>query len=359
MRDAFAALGGGLPTKKHERWRFTSLRALKELNFAPGADALSLTLPAGTTATKGAPEPHDAPVDFAALNAVASDGQTRVLRVEKSSADPILLTHTATGVHYPRLRIDVAKGQEALVIERHQGRGALTALAMDIALEDGAILRHVRVHEDAGRSISRVAVRAQRSSRYEQHAITFGGELMRLDLDIVLAGEGAECGLYGAYHGDESDHIDTHIRAVHRAPHCTSRQDYRGLVDGRATAVFDGQAIVERTAPFAEAHQQNRNLLLSERANVFTKPHLEIDHDEVIASHGATVGALDDASLFYLRSRGISEDVARALLTFAFVRAIIDGVPDAALAEELRATLRERIPGAADLPEVPTFEDAS
>ncbi len=114
-------------------------------------------------------------------------------------------------------------------------------------------------------------------------------------------------------------------------------------MDDKSTAVFDGQAIVHRTAPGSEAHQLSRNLLLSRSANVFTKPHLEIDHDDVIASHGATVGALDENEIFYLRSRGIPEADARALLTFAFVRAIVDSLPVPELREELEAVLEERL----------------
>jgi len=161
---------------------------------------------------------------------------------------------------------------------------------------------------------------------------------------VRFAGEGAECTLNGVYHATGDEHVDHRTLVDHASPDCESHETYRGLVDGRGRAVFDGTMVVRRDAQRSSAHQENRNLLLSDDAVVNTKPHLEIDADDVKASHGATVGALDDAQLFYLRSRGIEESEARDMLIFAFVEALLDRIPHEPVARRLGEALLERLP---------------
>jgi Fe-S cluster assembly protein SufD len=168
----------------------------------------------------------------------------------------------------------------------------------------------------------------------------------------LLQGKGAECQLDGAYLIDGEDHVDHHTLVEHRAAHCRSAQTYRGIVSGKGTAVFDGIVVVHRDAQKTEAHQENRNLLLSETATVHTKPHLEIDADDVVCSHGATVGSLDEDQLFYLRARGVPEELAHSMLTYAFLKSIVDRVSDEPTRVRMREALLTRIPHGDDIREV-------
>ena len=339
----------GLPNKKTEAWRFTDVRELVDSDLAPSPAAPETSaFPEGVTMEirEGAFEPLLPSEHFVALNTALFD-RTQLVRVVGEASEPLTLVYRgeSSGATYPRMRVELAANASMTLVERFEGEGTFTDQVLEIVLADGARCEHIRVHSDTGRLISAVAVKQARKSSYRSHVVSLGGALTRLDLKVSLEGEGAECNLRGAFHTRGTDHVDHHVRVDHVAPRCTSHQEYRGLLDGKSTAVFDGQAIVHRTAPGSEAHQLSRNLLLSRSANVFTKPHLEIDHDDVVASHGATVGALDESEIFYLRSRGIPEADARALLTFAFVRAIVDSLPVASLREELESVLEARLEG--------------
>lgn len=339
----------GLPTKKSEAWRFTPVRALTGEALSIGASVLHVEAPSQVTPLDAHPLfgtlAHGE--HFSAFNAATHSAP--VLLKADGAGDALTFTYRGTGASCPRVFLEVAANTELDLIERFEGESALNNNVLEIVLQPGARLRHLRIHQDSGRTIGTLAVRQLKSSHYESHVVTLGGTLTRLDLHVDLAEPGAECNLRGVYHVNGSDHADHHLRVDHSAPHCTSRQEYRGLLDERGTAVFDGQAIVHRSGGGAEAHQSNRNLLLSETANVFTKPHLEIDHDDVVASHGATVGALQEDQVFYLRTRGIAENTARAMLTFAFAQAILDELPSAEARTELSEELRKRLPDGASL----------
>ena len=162
---------------------------------------------------------------------------------------------------------------------------------------------------------------------------------------------GAEVMLNGLYLGNNSQHLDNHTVVRHKQPHTTSREHYRGIMDGRARAVFNGKVIVHEQAQKTEAHQSNANLLLSGAAEVDTKPELEIYADDVKCSHGATVGRLDENMLFYLRSRAVHEDTARSLLTYAFADEIVRDIR----LPELRARLEQGIVG--ELPDTDVIKE--
>lgn len=351
VQAAFKRLqSDGLPTKKSEAWRFTPVRSLTSETLSIGESVLRVSAPSQVVridehALFGALAHSE---HFSAFNAAAHSSPV-LLRAESNGAEPLVFTYAGTGASCPRVFLEVAANTELDLIERFEGESELNNNVVEVLLQPGARLRHLRIHQDAGRTIGTVAVRQLKGSHYESHVVTLGGRLTRLDLHVDLAEPGAECNLRGVYHVTGSDHVDHHLRVDHSAPHGTSRQEYRGLLDERGTAVFDGQAIVHRTGGGAEAHQSNRNLLLSESANVFTKPHLEIDHDDVIASHGATVGAMDEDQVFYLRARGVAQNTARALLTFAFAQAILDELPSAEARAELSDELRKRLPDGASL----------
>lgn len=335
----------GLPTKKTEEWRFTSVASLIGADLQPGPSTLAFELPEGVSRVERESLEALPAGPFADLNAALTD-EVVVLRAEGQVGEALSFRYTgAEHASYPRVRLEVAKGAELTLVERFEGEGAFTDAVLEIVLEDGARLRHVRLQREHGRLIGLVSVSQGRDSHYAAHVLTLGGALQRLDLKVGLDAPGATCDLRGFYAVDGTEHCDHHVRVDHRAPHGTSHQTFRGIADGKGTAVFDSQAIVHRSGGHAEAHQENRNLLLSATAGVHTKPHLEIDHDEVVASHGATVGALDEDALFYLRSRGIPTDVARDILIHAFAHEPLTGLPEAFEAEVEKALL-ERLPAA-------------
>jgi Fe-S cluster assembly protein SufD len=153
-----------------------------------------------------------------------------------------------------------------------------------------------------------------------------GGALVRHDINVALHGEGGENTLNGLFMATDQQHIDNHTRIDHIRPHCTSRELYKGILDGKGRGVFNGKIVVHKDAQQTDAMQTNKNLLLSADASIDTKPQLEIFNNDVKCSHGSTIGRLDEPTLFYLRSRGLGEDAARSLLTYAFASELVNRV---------------------------------
>ncbi len=365
----------GLPNKKTEAWRFTPVRSLVSSEFhadGSGVPALS-SAPRGVRATslRAALESDPAalegrlglggsPTHFAALNAALfEDGLWLDVAPGTIVEAPLELSYlvpegSARGVAYPRVLITCGEGAELTLIDDYAGHEDqhLTNSVVEVDLAPNAKLHHVRIHENAGLQVGRIDVRQAADSRYESTVVTLGGALLRFDIRCLLEGKGAECKLDGAYLVEGKDHVDHHTLVEHVSSHCRSEQTYRGIASDEGTAVFDGIVVVHRDAQKTEAHQENRNLLLSESATVHTKPHLEIDADDVVCSHGATVGALDENQLFYLRSRGIPEELSRAMLTYAFAEAIVDRVDHEPTRKRMREALLARIPRGDELREV-------
>jgi Fe-S cluster assembly protein SufD len=208
------------------------------------------------------------------------------------------------------------------------------------------VLEHYRLQQEGvnGFHVGCTVVRQERDSRFSSHSLSLGAALSRHDLDVQLAGEGAGAVLDGLYLCGGSQHIDNHVRVDHLKPRTTSEQTYRGVLDGRARAVFNGKVVVHREAPKTDARQSNANLLLSDEAEVDTKPELEIYADDVKCSHGATVGRLDPDMLFYLRSRAIPETVARSLLIYAFAEDLILRLGVKAVRERMQRVVAGRLP---------------
>ena len=366
----------GLPSKKTESWRFTPARALVDGEFERSDQPISGLLssaPVGVTVRsirevldsqpgllEGRLNLAGEPTHFAALNtALFADGLWIDVPAGVAVETPIELGHAASSssgasVAYPRVLVTLGANAELTLVEAYAGNGTsqLINSVVEVDLERNASLSHVRVHENAGFQVGRVDVRQAADSRYRSTVVTLGGALLRFDVRCLLQGRGAECQLDGAYLVEGEDHVDHHTLVEHQAPHCRSDQTYRGIAAGRGTAVFDGIVVVHRDAQKTEAHQENRNLLLSDTATVHTKPHLEIDADDVVCSHGATVGSLDADQLFYLRARGIPEDLAHAMLTYAFVESIVDRVGHEPTRERMREALLARIPRGEDIREV-------
>lgn len=372
-RAAHALREQGLPTKKTETWRFTPVRTIVDREFhrtEPGVPSLGAPLPEGVTVRSlrqvlgtdpGLVETKlslgGVPEHFSALNtALFADGLWIDVQAGRAVEDAVELVHSAPtsaepGVTYPRVLITVGEGAELKLVETYVGKEALqlTNSVVEIDVGRDAHVSHVRVHENEGLHVGRVDVRQAADSNYRSTVVTMGGSLLRFDVRCLLQGRGAECQLDGAYLVEGKDHVDHHTMVEHQAPNCRSGQTYRGIASGEGTAVFDGIVVVHRGAQRTEAHQENRNLLLSDTATVHTKPHLEIDADDVICSHGATVGSLDEDQLFYLRARGVPEDLARGILTFAFVEAIVDRVEHEPTRARLREAVLARIPRGDDI----------
>lgn len=294
---------------------------------------------------------------FAALNtALLGDGAFIQFARGVSWDRPIELLFLsgsrADAASLPRNLLVLEAGAQATVIERHVAYAAgncFTNAATEIVLEAGAALEHYRIEdENAGAfHISTVSVRQAQDAHYRSHDIVFGARIARHDIRARIEGAGAECLLNGLYVARGRQHVDNHARIDHCAPHGTSREWYRGVLDEHSRAVFSGRVVVHRGAQKTDAAQSNDNLLLSEGAEADSRPQLEIYADDVKCSHGSTVGNLDPEALFYLRTRGVDEARARELLVNAFAGDVLARMSLAPLRAHLEHRLARRLAVAA------------
>jgi len=252
------------------------------------------------------------------------------------------------GVSQSRIEITVDEGAAASFIEYHSSAGTAEHYAnsvISLELRAGARADYLRV-QDRGRAHSqtgRLSVRLRRDSTLRHGAFDLGGDLVRNDLEIAIEERGASASFSGLYLAGYGQHIDNHTRVDHRVGPARSEQEYRGILNGAARAVWNGKAIVHAGADGTDAQQANHNLLLSEDAEIDAKPELEIYADDVKCSHGTTIGQLDDTALYYLRTRGIDLREARRLLTNAFAQSIVARAPIEAVRERLAAAVAERL----------------
>jgi Fe-S cluster assembly protein SufD len=383
----------GFPTRRQEAWRFTDLRPLQRAVFPPATtgaaprldDAHRLSgathrivlvngrfapnlsdlgeLPKGawlaSTARTLAERPAllEAIIDdtdmrgaqsFASLNAALfADGFVLALDPGIALDRPVEIIHfgEAAQPHSLHLRSAVllASGSRAQLIESFAGTGSYwTNAVMTVGLSADAVLHHAKLQDEAAGAIHFAVTRAvlDRGARYESFVLTLGARLSRHDTFATLAGEQAQCGVSGAFllRGEQESTNATFVD--HLAPGGTTREVWKGVVEDRAHGVFLGRIAVRPEAQKTDAHQLNRNLLLSPRATVDTKPELEILADDVKCSHGATVGDLDENALFYLRARGIPEAEARHMLIEAFAADAIATVEPPALRDYLTSHLQ-------------------
>ncbi len=272
---------------------------------------------------------------FIALNtALLSDGAFIRLNAGTRMEQPIHVLYLATAsaaLLLPRNLIIAERDSQVTIVEHYAAVGDMayfTNSLTEIFAADNATVEHYRVQEENRTAfhVSGVHMQINRSSRVTTHALDLGGRLVRNDLRAVLADSGGECHFNGLYLATDRQHIDNHTHIDHAQPHCTSREFYRGVLSGRGRTVFRGRIIVRPGAQKSDARQVNDNLLLSRDAEVDSQPQLEIYADDVMCSHGATVGQLDENALFYLRARALSDADARDLLTFAFAREVLDRV---------------------------------
>ena len=395
----FAELG--VPSTALEDWKYTNVAALARRSFhladetiPPAAVALATAahlgnsielvfvngryapgLSAGGALPKGAQigslahalrthpeliEPHigryapfaAAHESLTALNtAFIRDGAFVYLPVGALLDTPVhcLFVSVATDgatVAHPRTLIVASEGSRVTVIEQYVGQGDYWTNAVSEAIvAAGAAVTHHTVQREAVQAfhVGVVAVEQAAESRFGSHAVSLGAALTRTDIATRLDAPGASCTLDGLYLADGTQHVDHHTTIDHRQPRGTSRELYKGIMAGRATGVFNGKVFVRPHAQQSDAQQMNKNLLLSDEAQIDTKPQLEILADDVKCSHGATIGQLDEDAAFYLRARGIDADAARAMLVFAFANELIDRIDVAPLRALLATEIESRL----------------
>ena len=369
---SFAA--NGFPTTRHEDWKYTNLSAVAALSNTwlqnkadePGAQAIAVD-----TAVTGQIDAHwiairNGIIDPASLRKLDSLTQSGVtlarlaenvakesiavddplsafnaallrdglrIRVANDSAldKPIgllLIDDGSVAVTQIRILIEVGEHAKLRVVECSLSAGGDPQFANSVTqavLCDNAALDFVRLQQRRKEhlSVNRFSARLERDAVLNYNNFDLGGELARNDIVADIVAAGASVNLRGLYLASGRQHIDNHTRVDHRVGPAKSTEEYRGILNGRARCVFNGKAIVHAGADGTDADQSNHNLLLSEKAEIDTKPELEIYADDVKCSHGATVGQLDKSALFYLRSRGLDKDEATQALTRAFASAIL------------------------------------
>jgi Fe-S cluster assembly protein SufD len=393
----------GFPTTRDEEWKYTNVQPLARTAFVPAAPApaplarlrqldfggafsgqeivflngrfvpelstlhpaqgvairrLSDVLAEGVVAGQvGVVDAVERRTAFADLNtALLAEGVYLEVAAGAVVPSPIHVLHVssapeAPGVSHPRTLLVLRSGAQATVVETYggaKGEVYFTNAVTEVVLENGAGLTHVRLQRESDQAyhVGTLAVRQDRDSRYANHNVGVGGALSRLDIACLLDGEGCELALDGLFIAGGTQLIDTHTYIDHARPHGTSRELYKGIMDDQARGVFHGNVKVRRGAQKTDAHQTNKNLLLSRQALVQSTPQLEILADDVKCKHGSTTGQLDAAALFYLRSRGISEQAARSLLVWAFASDLVARIGIAPVRLSLEAFLNERLPSA-------------
>ena len=222
-----------------------------------------------------------------------------------------------------------------------------TNAVTEVVVDDGATLTHLKLQRESQRAfhVGTVDVRQGRDSHFLNFSFATGAALSRTNVHTVLAGEGCGATLNGLYMLDGAQHCDHQTRVEHVAPNCFSRELYKGLLDGTSRGVFNGKVYVHPEAQKTDGKQENHSLLLSRTAHVDTKPELEIFADDVRCTHGATVGQLDETALFYMKSRGVSAETARQLLTYAFAADVLETIELAAVRDGLEALTLARFTG--------------
>jgi Fe-S cluster assembly protein SufD len=266
-------------------------------------------------------------------------------------------------VSYPRNLIIAGRESQATVIEAYVGPDAaplfstsvaksltpagvyFTNAVSEVVVGEGAVIEYHRIQQESETAFhfGRLEFHQERSSSAATHSIAIGGALVREEVKSVLDGEGAEATLDGLYVVTGRQHVDNQTTLDHAKPHCSSREVYRGVLDGESSAVFNGKIIVRKDAQKTDSKQSNKNLLLSEKAIIDTKPGLEIYADDVKCTHGATIGQIDPEAVFYLRSRAIGLQEARDLLTYAFANDVLERIKYQPLRERLREGLFARL----------------
>jgi Fe-S cluster assembly protein SufD len=345
----------GLPTRDQERWRYTDMSELAKIPFELasqldvdwGRPELALFKPRQglifvngklvssqgvkvrplSEAVLGQSVPQNA---FVLLNTAMQDGVWLDLSGAENNIEIVFVSTQEAAMQHPRLLITLQKDSKAQIFETYcaTAQQDFTNAVVEIVLEDGTVFEHIRLLSEASLHVSNVGVVQKANSQYSGYSMTVGGKLSRTDWTVALQGSEARCDLFGLYLASSQEHVDYHTVIDHQVPNTTSREQFKGIVGGNGTAVFNGQILVQKDAQKSDAALSNKNILLSKQATVNTKPELEIYANDVKCAHGATVGQLDPQALFYLRSRGISLEDARKKLIEAFASDMLTVVPN-------------------------------
>ena len=390
----------GFPTTRHEDWRFTNISPIVETVFAasgpaptpaqiashlfPEANAYVAVVAGG----RFAPElssltglPKDVVVGsladalgstsdrlqpalariavgdhpFVWLNTgLFEDGV--IVRVPAGTVlDRPIQIHIASDaatdptVSHPRVLISAGENSQFTVIESYggpEGQCYFTNAVTEVLVAPGAIVRHVKVQRESRKAfhVAGTFARLGRGSVFASHNVSLGGGIVRNDISAVMDGEGGEATLNGLYLADGDRLVDNHTVIDHATAHCPSHELYKGVLGGKARAVFNGKIFVREDAQKTNAKQTNKALLLSDDAQINTKPQLEIFADDVKCTHGAAIGQLDEDALFYLRARGIGRIDARDLLIRAFAGEVLQQVAPDAIRDRLEALMLDALP---------------
>jgi Fe-S cluster assembly protein SufD len=384
----------GFPTTRHEDWKYTNLSVAAALSNTwlkdkkAGSKAASVAVDteilglidahwitienglidaasllkldslskSGITISRLADGVDDGLITFddpmSAFNAALLQDGLHIKAAKGATLDKpigmLLIDDGSVAVTQVRTLIEVGPDAKLQIVECSLSTGndkQFSNVVTQVSLSDHAELDFVRLQQRDRNdlSVNRFETRLQRDSVLHYNNFDFGGELARNDIVADIVGPGASVTLRGLYLASGTQHIDNHTRVDHRVGPATSTEEYRGILNGRARCVFNGKAIVHAGADGTDADQSNHNLLLSDKAEIDTKPELEIYADDVKCSHGATVGQLDKSALFYLRTRGLDEDEAKQALTRAFASAILSKLAIAECQDYLASALDKRI----------------
>ncbi len=404
-RDALARFDAlGFPTTRDEEWRFTSVAPIADGRFQLSRDGAALVtasdvaaqqwtgeraatlvfvngrlseplstvghLPSGVRVENlaaalrtGSPAlerslGHVATPDrhaFTALNTAFLEDVAWIHVPARAIVEaPIHLVFLAAGnaqplMAHPRILVTAGTNSQVSIVESYAGPRAdryFTNTVTEIIAEEGAALQHYKIQREAMSSfhVGTMYLKAAKDASLVCHSISLGGALVRNDVNVVLGGTGATCTLNGLYVSDGDRFVDNHTTIDHAQPHCPSREIYKGILADRARAVFNGKIIVRADAQKTDAKQTNKALLLSEDAQINSKPQLEIFANDVKCTHGAAVGQMDEEAIFYLRARGLDERQARQMLIHAFAGDVLNHMPLAPLRTRIDEELVGRLP---------------
>jgi Fe-S cluster assembly protein SufD len=377
----------GLPTRRDDEWKYTALDFLEQAELHipqqsaddwTGEDYPGIAMKFGngrltdvspkSIFAHGLADHADTPLVLRTLGLLADTlpGAAALAEINSALWQDGLLLHVPAGwkaaplfvLHHAseanamlhlRYLVVLEAGAEAVLVEHDHGTADLPYWhnsVTEIVLGEGARLTHLRLDEDSATATHTSLTLVQQAAESHYHAVSLslGGRLAYHDTRVNLEADGAECRLDGVFIADARRHIDQRLHVDHAAPHTASRQTWRGIAAGRGRGIFDARVVVQRGALKADAQQSSRNLLLSPHAEIDVKPQLEIYADDVKCGHGATVGQLDEAQVFYLRSRGIAAADARALLLRGFAEAALELLKGTGLAEWLEPHLADAMP---------------
>ncbi len=392
--------GRGFPTTRHEDWKFTNITPIVETAFAPagprptaaqvaphlfaganayvaviasGAFAPDLStldgLPAGVTIGSLAEAIRGGGAEVRGALAQIAVGDHPFTGLNTGLFEDGVFVHVPAGViverplqihvasdaatdpvaTHPRVLIVAGDNSQITVIESYggpEGQKYFTNAVTEVSVAPGAIVHHVKVQRESRKAfhVAGTFARLGRGSVFASHNISLGGGIVRNDISALLDGEGGEATLNGLYLADGDRLVDNHTVIDHAKAHCPSHEVYKGVLGGKARAVFNGKIFVRQDAQKTNAKQTNKALLLSDDAQINTKPQLEIFADDVKCTHGAAIGQLDEDALFYLRARGIGRREARDLLIRAFAGEVLQQVKPAALHDRLEQLMLDALP---------------